>query len=523
MIDLDGFKPVNDTYGHAVGDALLVQIAQRLSAALRISDVIARVGGDEFIGLFPDVGNRDSLSFLGERLLGVFDEPFEVMGHRLSLSGSIGLVVAPADGEDQGQPPEGRRRSDVPGQTGRQAARPALRRSAPVGLPEAASGSARTARRRLRRRNRVRSGKMPGFPAAARPCPSNLPRRSCQPLPSSVQAARPVLAPGPCCSALVRWCLAAAGEASGVNGELFRALNAAAAGLPSDVGHARRVRIGAGAIALLAPTLKTRPRWLASAFLAAPLAILFSEGSKRYFDVLRPAGVLGRRKLQPDRPALNVARLPVGPATTAFVAAAVLVLAWRGLSGAAGPGCWYSARPGWSPFARIAVGAHWPLDVLTGAAGGWLCGAWGSGCRPGCVLGGPGGVRAMATVALAASLALLFVDAGQPDVRLFRASACRLGHRRCRRGPHAGARRISSHDQNASSPSRYPPASSPGCSPTGAGAASARCSCASTASPLGLAVAGFLLSYLLRPARLRRVPRPAGGPFRHLSAHRAGA
>ena len=100
-LDLDGFKPVNDTYGHAVGDALLVQIAQRLSAALRISDVIARVGGDEFIGLFPDVGNRDSLSFLGERLLGVFDEPFEVMGHVVSLSGSIGLVVAPADGEDQ--------------------------------------------------------------------------------------------------------------------------------------------------------------------------------------------------------------------------------------------------------------------------------------------------------------------------------------------------------------------------------------------------------------------------------------
>ena len=100
-LDLDGFKPVNDTYGHAVGDALLVQIAQRLSAALRISDVIARVGGDEFIGLFPDVGNRDSLSFLGERLLGVFDEPFEVMGHLVSLSGSIGLVVAPADGEDQ--------------------------------------------------------------------------------------------------------------------------------------------------------------------------------------------------------------------------------------------------------------------------------------------------------------------------------------------------------------------------------------------------------------------------------------
>ncbi len=101
VIDLDGFKPVNDTYGHAVGDALLVQIGQRLGTALRISDVIARTGGDEFVGVFPDVNNRDSLSFLGERLLGVFTHPFEVMGHTLAMSGSIGLAIAPDDGADQ--------------------------------------------------------------------------------------------------------------------------------------------------------------------------------------------------------------------------------------------------------------------------------------------------------------------------------------------------------------------------------------------------------------------------------------
>ena len=100
-LDLDSFKPVNDTFGHAVGDELLVQIAQRFSSALRISDLIARTGGDEFVGVFPDVGNRESLTFLGERLLGVFSHPFQVMGHTIILSGSIGLAIAPDDGEDQ--------------------------------------------------------------------------------------------------------------------------------------------------------------------------------------------------------------------------------------------------------------------------------------------------------------------------------------------------------------------------------------------------------------------------------------
>lgn len=100
-LDLDGFKPVNDTYGHAVGDEILVQIAQRLSAALRISDLMARTGGDEFVGIFPDVGNRDSLTFLGERLLGIFNQPFEANGHTITLGGSIGLAIAPDDGTDQ--------------------------------------------------------------------------------------------------------------------------------------------------------------------------------------------------------------------------------------------------------------------------------------------------------------------------------------------------------------------------------------------------------------------------------------
>lgn len=101
VLDLDGFKPINDTYGHAVGDALLVQIAQRLSSALRNGDVIARVGGDEFVGVFPDINNRESLRFLGDRLLGVFAHPFQIQEHLIPMAGSIGLALAPDDGTDQ--------------------------------------------------------------------------------------------------------------------------------------------------------------------------------------------------------------------------------------------------------------------------------------------------------------------------------------------------------------------------------------------------------------------------------------
>lgn len=101
VLDLDGFKPVNDTYGHAIGDNLLVQIAQRLSSALRISDMVARTGGDEFVVLFPDVGSRESLNLLGERLLSVFNDPFQVSDHCIQMGCSIGLSVAPDDGTDQ--------------------------------------------------------------------------------------------------------------------------------------------------------------------------------------------------------------------------------------------------------------------------------------------------------------------------------------------------------------------------------------------------------------------------------------
>lgn len=222
--------------------------------------------------------------------------------------------------------------------------------------------------------------------------------------------------------ALVLGCLAAIVWWSGRNITLFQGLNAAASGLPAALWAMLSVCGSVlGAIALLAPTLKTQPRWLASAFLAAPLAIIFSEGSKRYFDVLRPAGVLAADSFNLIGQKLYVHAFPSGHSTTAFVAAAALVLAWPRARRRPLVGLLVLGAAGLVAFSRIAVGAHWPLDVLTGASGGWLCGAcgvWLSGRLR--FWEGPGGVRAMAAVALATSLALMFVDAGQPDVRLFR-------------------------------------------------------------------------------------------------------
>ncbi len=99
-LDLDGFKPVNDLYGHHVGDALLVKLGERLRSSLREGDTLARLGGDEFILL---LGNLTSL-YDGEqiihRVLQSINEPFEIEGRRILISGSIGATVFPMDDGD---------------------------------------------------------------------------------------------------------------------------------------------------------------------------------------------------------------------------------------------------------------------------------------------------------------------------------------------------------------------------------------------------------------------------------------
>jgi diguanylate cyclase (GGDEF)-like protein len=98
LIDIDGFKHVNDYYGHATGDKLLARIAERLSAGLRPSDMLARLGGDEFVLLISPILDREGikgeLGWIGERL----KEPFWVDGYEICTSASIGVSLYPRDG-----------------------------------------------------------------------------------------------------------------------------------------------------------------------------------------------------------------------------------------------------------------------------------------------------------------------------------------------------------------------------------------------------------------------------------------
>jgi diguanylate cyclase (GGDEF)-like protein len=98
FLDLDKFKAVNDGHGHACGDALLAQIAHRLRGAVRGSDTVARVGGDEFVFLLADLACPDEAEQVAAKVLDLFDTPFEVLGREISASASIGIAIAgPAD------------------------------------------------------------------------------------------------------------------------------------------------------------------------------------------------------------------------------------------------------------------------------------------------------------------------------------------------------------------------------------------------------------------------------------------
>jgi diguanylate cyclase (GGDEF)-like protein len=97
-IDLDNFKQVNDRYGHRVGDLYLQEATQRMKAQMRTGDVLARIGGDEFIALAPILRSRGDAEEIAQRLERCFDEPFHLEGHRLHASASIGLAVYPEDG-----------------------------------------------------------------------------------------------------------------------------------------------------------------------------------------------------------------------------------------------------------------------------------------------------------------------------------------------------------------------------------------------------------------------------------------
>ncbi len=95
FVDLDGFKPINDTYGHAVGDSVLSEIGQRLRQTVRDADTLARIGGDEFVVLMEGLRSEADAQAMAERLLACISPPIPVPGRDVQLSCSVGIVLYP--------------------------------------------------------------------------------------------------------------------------------------------------------------------------------------------------------------------------------------------------------------------------------------------------------------------------------------------------------------------------------------------------------------------------------------------
>ncbi len=101
FLDLDHFKPVNDTWGHAVGDQTLKVVAQRISACLRAADAVARVGGDEFVVLLMDLHSVADARQVADKVRAALTEPLEVDGHTLRLGTSVGMALYPDHGDSE--------------------------------------------------------------------------------------------------------------------------------------------------------------------------------------------------------------------------------------------------------------------------------------------------------------------------------------------------------------------------------------------------------------------------------------
>jgi diguanylate cyclase (GGDEF)-like protein len=103
MLDLDRFKPINDSLGHPVGDEVLKEAALRLQFCVRETDTVARLGGDEFAILQAQATTQDEAAYLAQRILDAIAEPIEVNGHKLEIGTSIGIAFTPRDAADQDQ------------------------------------------------------------------------------------------------------------------------------------------------------------------------------------------------------------------------------------------------------------------------------------------------------------------------------------------------------------------------------------------------------------------------------------
>lgn len=100
FIDLDRFKAVNDSFGHAAGDTLLRAAAQRVIACVRAVDTVARIGGDEFVVVLSGIGEPKDAAMVSKKILDELSRPFFINGHEVDISGSIGISIYPQDGKD---------------------------------------------------------------------------------------------------------------------------------------------------------------------------------------------------------------------------------------------------------------------------------------------------------------------------------------------------------------------------------------------------------------------------------------
>jgi diguanylate cyclase (GGDEF)-like protein len=96
MLDVDKFKLINDTHGHAAGDAVLIEFARRLSGAVRATDTVARLAGDEFVVVFEQLSSPSEINVLGQRIISAMAEPFDIGGLKLSVTASVGIAVTSA-------------------------------------------------------------------------------------------------------------------------------------------------------------------------------------------------------------------------------------------------------------------------------------------------------------------------------------------------------------------------------------------------------------------------------------------
>jgi diguanylate cyclase (GGDEF)-like protein/PAS domain S-box-containing protein len=99
FIDLDDFKPINDTYGHIIGDQVLREVAHRLTSCVREYDTVARLGGDEFVVLLPRLVDEDALDAVAHKLADAIAEPFVIVNDHICVTGSLGLALR-RQGED---------------------------------------------------------------------------------------------------------------------------------------------------------------------------------------------------------------------------------------------------------------------------------------------------------------------------------------------------------------------------------------------------------------------------------------